>query len=211
MRVRHVEGDLGGEACDRARSGQHVNVSAAGVRSDGLPDQRTAPAAIGQQPPPEVSAFPRSPEGPPGTPHWREVQEHDGVRGLKPDVDDVVRAEVSVHDPRIVRDEFALDSCPLVTRCRSEAGPPEELVQFDHRQASDRAQVGGESRFAGRAWTQDDHTLHICLWCQLDGIPPGTTGLWPLPPGQPAFATVDEPPSELDTFPLIAAMTIARP
>jgi hypothetical protein len=43
-----------------------------------------------------------------------EVQEHDGVRGLQPDIDDVIGPEVPVHDPRLMCGELALDGCPLV-------------------------------------------------------------------------------------------------
>jgi len=62
--------------------------------------------------------------------------------------------------------ELALDGCPLFPRRRGQARVPEELVQFDHWQASDLAQAGGEGRFACRAWAHDDYALYTCLWCQ---------------------------------------------
>ena len=64
--------------------------------------------------------------------------------GLQPDLEDVIGPEVPVHDPRFPCGQLALDGCPLAGRRRGQAGPPEEPVQFDHRQAGDLAEAGGE-------------------------------------------------------------------
>jgi hypothetical protein len=75
-----------------------------------------------------------------------------------------------IHDPRFVRCELVLDGRPLFGRRRGQARTPEELVQFDHWQAGDLAQAGGEVRFACRAWTHDHDSLHTSLWCQSGKI-----------------------------------------
>src|SRR5437879_3362408 len=84
------------EPPDRARAAQQVQVGAGGMSGDRLQDQRAAPSAVGQQPAPEIRPLPRSPDGAPGTPDRREVQEHDGVRGPQPDVEDVMRPKIPV-------------------------------------------------------------------------------------------------------------------
>jgi hypothetical protein len=68
----------------------------------------------------------------------------DGVRGLQPDTGNVIRPEVPVHDPRLVRGESALEGCPPVGRRRGQARPPEERVQLDHREAGDLTQADRE-------------------------------------------------------------------
>jgi hypothetical protein len=157
---RALAGYLRSESPDRARGREDVDTSIDGMRSGRLPEQRTAPAAIGKQPPPEIGSLPRPADGPPRATHEREVQEHDGVRGWQPDIDDVVGPEVAIHDPRFARGELTLKSCPFVPRRRSQARPPEHLVQLDHRQAGDLAQAGGEGRFTGRTAAHDDYPLH---------------------------------------------------
>src|ERR1017187_6823137 len=89
----------------------------------------------------------------------------DGVRGLQPDMEDVVRPEVPVHNPRLMCGEFALDGCPLVARRRGQARPPEEIVQLHHGAAGDLTQADREGRVARRARARDYHPLHICIWC----------------------------------------------
>jgi hypothetical protein len=44
----------------------------------------------------------------------QEVQEHDGICGLKPDIGDVIGPEVPVHEPRLLACKLARDSCSLV-------------------------------------------------------------------------------------------------
>jgi hypothetical protein len=48
------------------------------------------------------------------------------------------------------------------------AGPAclqEELVQFYYGEAGDLAQDGREGRLARSAGSEDDYSLHSCLWC----------------------------------------------
>jgi len=138
-----------------------VDLGVTGVGGDRPQEQRTTPPAIGKQPPPEVSALPGPPDGPPCATGRAEVQEHDGVRGLQPDIGNVIRPEVPVHDPRLLRGQSALDGCPLAAGCRGQARPPEELVQLDHREARDLTQADREGRFARRARARDYHSFHI--------------------------------------------------
>jgi len=139
------------ESADRPRGPEDVDPGVTGMVGDRLQEQRTAPPAMGKQPPPEVSALPRPADGPPCAAGRREVQEHDGVRGLQPDIEGVIRPEVPVHDPRLMCGEFALDGCPLLARRRGHARPPEELVQLDHGEAGDLTQADREGPFARRA------------------------------------------------------------
>ena len=64
----------------------------------------------------------------------REVQEHGGICGIKPDIDDVIGPHVPVHEPRLLVGKLARDSCLLVAGRRGQARTPEQLVEFDHRQ-----------------------------------------------------------------------------
>src|SRR6201994_1906230 len=99
-RVRHTGGYLRDESPDRARGWQDVDVGITGVCGDRLPESRAAAAAIQEQPRPEAGALGCPADGAPGTAERREVQEHDGICGLQPDIQDVVGSEVPVHDPR---------------------------------------------------------------------------------------------------------------
>ena len=89
-RVRHAGGYLRDESPDRSRGRQDVELGIAGVFGDRLPEYRTAAAAIQQHQLPEVGALGRPADGAAGTAERREVQEHDGVRGVQPDIDDIV-------------------------------------------------------------------------------------------------------------------------
>jgi hypothetical protein len=111
------------------------------MHGDRLQEQRTAAATIGKQPPPEISTLPRPADGPPGATQWREIQEHDGIRGLKPDIDHILGPEIPVHDPRLLAGKLALDSCPLVAGRRGQPRTPEQLVELDHWQAGDFTQA----------------------------------------------------------------------
>ena len=55
--VRHTGGDLRDESPDRSRGPEDVKVGVTGMHGDRVQEQRAAPPAIGQQPPPEVSTL----------------------------------------------------------------------------------------------------------------------------------------------------------
>jgi hypothetical protein len=57
-------------------------------------------------------------------------------------------SQVTIDDPSVLRDKQVLSGYPLIPRCSSEAGSPENFVQFHHGKAGDLAQASRESRFA---------------------------------------------------------------
>src|SRR5882762_2163384 len=115
------------------------------VVSDRLHENRTILTAIRHQPTPEVGTLARSHECSPSTADEREVQKNDRVRRSKPNLNNVVGTQVTVHDPSIVRDKLLLHDQPLIARRCGQTWSPEDLVKFDHREAGNLAQAPRES------------------------------------------------------------------
>jgi hypothetical protein len=113
-----------------------------------LHENRTALTAIRHEPTPEVGTLVRSPDCSPSAADEREVQKNDRARRSKPNLDNVVGTQITIHDPSILRDKPLLHDHPLITRCCDNTWPPEDLVKLDHRQAGDLAQSPRQSRFA---------------------------------------------------------------
>jgi hypothetical protein len=126
----------------------YVEGCVACVLGDRLHEKRTALAAIPKQPEPEIGSLAGSPECSPGATGEREVQENDGIGGLKPDFDSVLWPEVSVEDPFSTLNKPLLQLNPLIARRWRKTWPPEELVQFDHGHTGDLAQMNCQRRFA---------------------------------------------------------------
>jgi hypothetical protein len=102
--VRRSGGYPRDEPADRSRGPEDMDLGVTGVGGDRLQEQRTASPAIGEQPPPGVSALPGPAHRPPCAAGRGEVQEHDGVRGLRPDSEDVIGPEV----PSMIHDSCAV-------------------------------------------------------------------------------------------------------
>ena len=118
------------------------------VVSDRLHQNRTASPVIRQEPPPEVGALSRSPNGSPSAAEEREVQKKNRVRRTKPDINNVRGPQVTVHNPSLFRDKPLLDDHPVMARCCDKAWPPEDLVQLYYREPRDLAQAHRKRRFA---------------------------------------------------------------
>ena len=119
-----------------------------GVVGNRLRESRTALKAIRQEPTPEVGTLARSSDRSPGAADERKVQENDRVRRSKPNLDGVVRTQVTIHDPSIFRDKLLLHNRPLITRHCDKTWPPEDLIKLDGWEPGDLAQAPRESRFA---------------------------------------------------------------
>jgi hypothetical protein len=109
------------------------------VVSDRLHENLTTLTAIRHQPTPEVGTFARSQDCSPSTADEREVQNNNCVRRSKPNLNNVVGTQVTVHDPSTFRDKLLLHDHPLIARCCGQTWSPEDLVKLDHRKASDLA------------------------------------------------------------------------
>jgi len=118
------------------------------VVSDRLHQNRTASPVIRQEPPPEVGALSRSPNGSPSAAEEREVQKKNRVRRTKPDLHSVVGPQIAVHDPSLFRDKSLLDRYPLIAPSSCKASLPEDLVQLYYREPRDLAQAHRKRRFA---------------------------------------------------------------
>jgi hypothetical protein len=140
--VRRTGGYSRDESPDRPRGREDVDSGATGMRGDRLQEQRTAPPAIGKQPPPEVSALPRPADGPPRATAGEKSRNTIVSAACRRTSRTSYGPEVPVHDPRLMCGELPLYGCPLVARRRGPARPPEQLVQFDYGEAGDFTQAG---------------------------------------------------------------------
>src|SRR5436190_20383948 len=134
-----------------------------GIR--GIPGNRIcetghAFATIEKNPAPEVGAFGGSAEDAERTSEEREVQQNDRIRRTQPHLDRIIRAKITIQDPLFFLDEALLQLDPLNTGSREQAGSPEDLIEFTHRQARDLAQLPRKRRLPGRSATEYDHALH---------------------------------------------------
>ncbi len=134
-----------------------------GIVGNRLHESGATLKAIRPEPTPEVGALARSSNRSPGAAHERKIQEDDRVRRSKPNLDSVVRTQVTIHDPSIFRDKLLLQDRPLITRCCDKAWLPEDLVKLDHWNPGDLVKAPRESRFARSPATQDDYPLHTLL------------------------------------------------
>jgi len=109
------------------------------VLSDRLHENRTASTAIRYEPTPEVCTFARSPEYTPSAAQEREVQKNDRVRRSKPNLDNVIGTEVTIHDPTIFRNELLLHDRPPIARSCNKTLLPKDLIKLDDREPGDLA------------------------------------------------------------------------
>ena len=68
--------------------------------------------AICEEPTPEVPALMRALDCLVGAADEREVQDNDGIRPVKPGLDNIVRAQIALHDPLLLTDKLFLNSRP---------------------------------------------------------------------------------------------------
>ncbi len=68
----------------------------------------------GQKPDPEFPLFSGTTECPPEALDRRGIEHHNGVGSFKARLQDVVRAEIAIEDPRLVNNEFRLDADPIL-------------------------------------------------------------------------------------------------
>src|SRR4029077_8811694 len=141
-------GYLRDEPPERFRIPKYMEVRIGRVCCDRLHENRTHLPVIRQEPLPEVATLARSSNCSPGAAAEREVQKKNRVRSTKPDLDNIVGPQVTVHDPSLFRDQSLLNCCPVIAMCCHESGLPEDLVQLYHREPRDLAQAPRESRFA---------------------------------------------------------------
>src|ERR1700675_4370281 len=102
-------GYLRDEPPQRLRVPKCMEVRMDRMVSDRLHQNRTASPVIRQEPPPEVGALSRSPNGSPHAAEEREVQKKNRVRRTKPDLHSVVGPQIAVHDPSLFRDTSLCD------------------------------------------------------------------------------------------------------
>jgi hypothetical protein len=107
------------------------------VVRDRFDENRTALAAIRHKPPPEVSTLARSSYCSPSTADEREVQQNDRVCCTQPDLNYVIRPQVTIHNPSLFRDKPFLDDHPMIARCCDKSWSPEDLVKLYHRKPRD--------------------------------------------------------------------------
>lgn len=91
------------------------------------------------------------------------VQNYHRVRALEPDVQDVVRSEVTIEDPSLARHECPLLLDPLLRAERVKCRRPELLVQFYGGDPGGRAERSCEGALAGTASAQDQDSLHAMI------------------------------------------------
>jgi hypothetical protein len=125
------------EQSECVRVTQYPEIRRCRVGSDCLHENRTALKAVRHEPTPEVGTLARSSDCLPSTAGKGEVQENDGVRCSKPNLDSIVGTQVTIHDPSLFRDQLLLQNHPLIAGCCDQTWPPEDLVKFDHRQCCD--------------------------------------------------------------------------
>jgi hypothetical protein len=109
------------------------------VVGDGVHESWAALRAVGQEKTPEIGAFAGSAEGAPSAAEEREIQEDDRVCGSEANLGGVAGAEVTIHDPRIFRDELLLHQLPFIARHWGKARTPEDFVEFDYWKPRDLA------------------------------------------------------------------------
>lgn len=114
-----------------------MEIRLGGIRCYRFEEEGTTPATIREEPPPEVCTFRGTSDCPPRTANKREVEEDDGVRCAEANIDNVIRTEISVHDPSLSLNERLLHRHPLIPRCRNQAWLPKDLVQLDDGKPGD--------------------------------------------------------------------------
>jgi len=119
------------EPSDCTGVAEYPQISRCRVGSDCLHENRAASRAVRHQPTPEVGTLARSSDRSPGTADKREVQKDDCVRRSKPNLDNVVGAQVAIHDPSIFRHKLLLHNRPPIARCCEKTRTPENFVKLD--------------------------------------------------------------------------------
>jgi hypothetical protein len=125
-----------------------MKICSGGVSGYRLHEKWKTLATIRHEPTPEVGTFTRSPDRMPRTANQREIKNDHCVGCTKPDIDHIMRSEITVNDPSLFLDKFLLDRRPLIPRRRDEARLPENLVQLDEREPRDVSQLDRQDRLA---------------------------------------------------------------
>src|SRR5882724_695704 len=87
------------ELCDSLGIPEEMHLGLRGMPGNGFSEAGHALSTIGTKPAPEVGAFGRSAQSPPGATEKREVQENDRICRLQPHLSGVIRTKIAVHDP----------------------------------------------------------------------------------------------------------------
>src|SRR6201996_375361 len=160
----------GQEAADRFPGAQDMGAGTRGVGGGGLAQSGEAAAPVGPAPAPVFGLFGAAAQGAPGAAREAEVQPDHGVgRAQAQGQIAVIGAKIALDDPFVAPDQVVLAGGPLSRfgRCGPiRAGPPEQRVQFGHRQAGRAAKVLGQRRLSRPTTAQDHHVSHLTMMGQ---------------------------------------------
>lgn len=78
------------------------------MRRDHSHEKGSDPIAIPEKPEPEVHSLVRSAERSPGASEQRKIQEQNRIGSAQSDFDDVVTAQISLHNPLFLLNQFLL-------------------------------------------------------------------------------------------------------
>src|SRR5262249_22368982 len=109
----------------RSRSAEDVEPGPGRVASDRFHQQRPAAATIRHDPAPESGVLARSPHGPPGAAHKREVEQKNRVCRAQPHFHGVIETKVAIQYPSFFLNEPPLQLNPFIARRWKKAGTPE--------------------------------------------------------------------------------------
>src|SRR2546429_4184899 len=142
---------------DGARGAQADHIGVGGVALQG--GRRLGPAVGAVAPDPAQAVDPGgrapAPAGAPGADGRREVQPDHGAGGREPLAGD--GAVVAGDDPAVGLEQAPVHRGPLVGG-EGATGPPEDLVQLDHRQGETGAELTGEGALSGRPGAENRET-----------------------------------------------------
>lgn len=128
---------------------------------DGLEEMRTAPSSPQHGPDPEVASPRPAPPRPPRAEPEGEIEHDDGVSASQSGFQDVIRSEISIHDPTLSLRHGSLTIGPLARGQWFERRIPVDLVELDHLGTGPGAKRRCEHGLASSTSPQHHDTIHL--------------------------------------------------